>query len=617
MYDNEEEIQRKRRKLLMIIGAVIGIIILLLIIIIVKSSHKSKPKQDPNLQITCELEVLNGVQPNGNGIYTQEIEVGFKNIVGISEEYPVEKQKVGTTDNSRNAETFKVSKSGTYKLHGYIQDTAGNKNTCDLTVVVELTRPECELEVIEGKLGEGEWYVTDVVVGFKSMNSNSETVGIKKYYIEKQKVDLDTQAAVRADEPTSSAETYKVTENQTTTLVGYVIDANGTEGSCTLEVKKDATKPECSLKVESGTPDSTGVYKDAPTIAFNETKDSVTTVVAKGIGVKENYTAETYKVDGNGKILVYGYVKDEAGNKGTCSLEIKRPEVVKKPTCTVSSNKNGNGSVTVSVNAKGGTEKILDYYGGTQQGENKGKVFTLSTPGTYTIYGYIVDVAGNSNTCTGKVTVASSTPASVKLASKVQVGQYVSYDAGTWNENPTAMKNNADVGGFTNGSSRSKGVTCGGSTAKDGWVVMSVKDGVVTLVHAGIPECIYYGVFRTNPNSSTTQAHRTAVINKINSEVNKYVNSTYASSARSINCGDLGLDCSTNRMTVTGNAANGTNYFIPKAEGTTNMWFVENSVQKRGGVDKELGIRPVVVLKASVLYKGGSGTQQDPYKIGV
>lgn len=616
MYDNEEEIQRKRKKLLIIIGAVIGIIILLLIIIIAKSTRKSKPKQDPNLQITCELEVLNGVQPNPNGIYTQEIEVGFKNIVGISEEYPVEKQKIGTTDNSRNTETFKVTKSGTYKLHGYIQDTAGNKNTCDLSVVVELTKPECELEVVEGKLGEGDWYVSDVVVGFKSMNSNSDTVGIKKYYIEKQKVDLDTQAAIRADEPTASAETYKITEDQTTTVIGYVIDANGTEGSCTLEIKKDSTKPECSLKVESGSPDSTGVYKDAPTIGFNETKDSVTAVVSKGVGVKENYTAETYKVDGNGKIVVYGYVKDEAGNKGTCSIEIKRPEVVKKPTCKISSVKNSNGSVKVSINATGGTEKILDYYGGTQQGENKGKVFTLSTPGTYTIYGYVVDVAGNSSSCTSKVTVENSKPAAVKLASKVKVGQYVSYDAGNWSEAPTNMKNNASVGGFTNGASRNKGVTCANSTAKDGWVVLSVSNGKVTLVHAGIPECIYYGVGRTNPSGSTTQSERTAVINKMNSEAAKFVNGTYAESAKPLNCNDGGLTCAKD-VTLSGIFANGTNYLFTETQGTTNMYFVEGTKMKRGGVEHELGIRPIVVLKASVLYKGGSGTQQDPYKIGV
>ena len=623
MYDNEEEIKRKRRNLLIIIGVVVGLILLLIIILIARSSHKSKPKNNDNLQISCELEVLGGVKPNAQNIYTQEIEIGFKSLVAISPDYPIEKKKIGTTDNSRNGETYKISKSGTYKLHGYIQDSAGNKNTCDLDVVVSLSKPSCELEVTKGTLGDNEWYKDDVEVGFKLMSSNSETASIVKYYIEQEKVDLDTHAAIRADAPENSTETYKVTSDQSTNLIGYVIDSNGTEGSCSITVKKDSTIPTCSLKVLSGTPDSKNIYQTAPVVGFDEVKEEISGIAGQGVGISKNYTEEKYTVEGNGTIKVTGYVKDKAGNEGTCEISINRPAKVtptptptpkvSSPSCKLSANKQNNGSVVVSVTSATttGNAKVTSYVVGTSRNSGTGSTITVSSAGSHTIYGTVKDSYGNVGYCQTSFTITARTT----LASKVKVGSYVSYDAGTWNENPAPLNVNGNVGGFTKGTSRNTGVKCfeNDTGTRNGWMVLSVSNGKVTLVHAGTPECIYF--YRDNS---------AAVVQKMNTRANGYINSKYAESARILKCGDPGISCTESNKNTNINKNNlfetgtfnylATNY---KTSDEENIWYITNKGVLKKGSMRAYGIRPIVVLKSSVIVTGGTGSASDPFKIGV
>ena len=189
MYDTEEEIRRKRRNLFIIIGIIVFLILLLIIFLLTRGSGKKKTVVDNNIELTCELEVKNGVTPNNNGIYSQQVEVGFKSIGNVSKEYQLTKQTVGTSDSSRNKDTYSISKSGTYHLHGYVQDSVGHKGTCDLDVEVSLTKPSCELQVTKGTEGDNYWFRSDVEVGFKEMNSNNPSNSIVKYYIEKQTTD--------------------------------------------------------------------------------------------------------------------------------------------------------------------------------------------------------------------------------------------------------------------------------------------------------------------------------------------------------------------------------------------------------------------------------------------
>ena len=311
MYDSDEEIRKKRKNLLIIIGVVVLVIILIIIFLVLKSGKKTTKKEEKH-ELSCELEVR-GVTPNENNIYNKEVEVGFKTINATE---PLQKQTVGVTDNSRNKDTYQIIKSGEYVLHGYLQDTSGNKATCEIKVVVNLSEPTCGLEVIKGTKGDNDWYTSEVEVGFGEMNPNSDTAGIERYYIAKS-TDTNTSG--------QEIENYLITENGTTEVVGHIFDTNGNEGICKLEVKVDKELPTCTLKVVSGTPNSQGVYTDEPEIEIEESSENITEIVGKGVGKEENFTTERYKVTDEGTTTVYGYVKDSAGNVGTCTIEITRP----------------------------------------------------------------------------------------------------------------------------------------------------------------------------------------------------------------------------------------------------------------------------------------------------
>ena len=345
MYDTEEEIKRKRRNLLIIIGVIVLIILLLILFLFTRNAGKKKSNNSAT-EISCQLGIQNDDSPDSNGIYHQPVTVEFKSITAISRDYQIVKQSIGTVDRSSNKETFSAVKSGTYHLYGYVQDSAGHRGKCEIKFQVSLSVPTCELEVSKGTLGDNNWYRSDVEVGFKAMSANNPSVSIAKYYIEKEIIDAETKEAVKQDAPSENIEKYTVKDNMATTLVGHVIDSTGSEGTCKLEVKKDSTVPTCSLKVNSGTKNNNGEYTDNPEIAIGEAADDVSQIASQGVGISKNYEQATFKVTELGKTTVVGYVKDKAGNEGTCSLEITRsngssstptptPTGKSNPTCNI------------------------------------------------------------------------------------------------------------------------------------------------------------------------------------------------------------------------------------------------------------------------------------------
>ncbi|MBR1385833.1 MAG: hypothetical protein IJ568_03265 [Bacilli bacterium] len=600
MYETEEEIKRKRRILLIIIGVVALLIILLLIVIFTRGSGRKKSDSD-NAEISCELEVKSGTV-GANGIYSTETEIGFKSITGISKDYEITKNTIGTTDNARNTDTYKITKSGTYKLHGYVQDAAGNKGTCDLDVIVNLTEPTCELEVKSGTIGENGWYITDVEVGFASMNSNSSITSIAKYYIEKQVVDMDTSEVIRADEPTDSTDTIKVVENQETTLVGYVIDSNGSEGKCTLVVKKDTTLPTCKLEVTSGTLNSSGEYTDKPVIELSEAKDDVSVIKEKGVGTSKNYTQTSFSVTADGTTKVMGYVKDEAGNEGSCSLEIKRPvpkPVESNPTCTLSVTGTPvgqnvyTGNVTVKMNKSTNNGATIVAFGIAESKVTNGKdTFSTNTFGKHTIYGMVKDSYDHTGYCQATFTIQNGT----SLASKVSVGDLVAYDAGTWNETRNQeVKTEGYSWGFAGGTSKNIGVACRtqDKDTKNGWVVIAVNNGKVIIAHAGTPECVYHG----------TKASASTLVSTINGRANQYLNSKYGESASIMNCSTAGVSCEASKV-LTGIYAPGTHYYLASVKDSTTVWGITSTGRVTGMSGYSQGIRPVIVLKSTVLTTG-------------
>ena len=108
MYDTDEEIQRKRRKLLIIIGVVVLLIVLLVIFLLTRNMSKGKSGGDTASELTCVLEVKDGIQPDSNGVYHQPIDIVYKSITAISKDYEIIKQTIGTADRSTNKETYSV-----------------------------------------------------------------------------------------------------------------------------------------------------------------------------------------------------------------------------------------------------------------------------------------------------------------------------------------------------------------------------------------------------------------------------------------------------------------------------------------------------------------------------
>ena len=98
--------------------------------------------------------------------------------------------------------------------------------------------------------------------------------------------------------------------------------SGGSKGGDTPTEKKMG----CELEVTEGTQGPNGVYTTQVTVGFkNIDKVSDKYQVDAKIGTTENNprNKETYTITKSGTYQLNGYVKDERGNSGTCSIEVK------------------------------------------------------------------------------------------------------------------------------------------------------------------------------------------------------------------------------------------------------------------------------------------------------
>lgn len=412
MYDDEEEIKRKRRNLIIAIAVIVGLIILLIILLIVGSNGKKKTK---TVTPQCELIVTSNTPQNENGVYTGPITIGFdKDKFVVTKGLSVAEQRVGLQESLRNGETYTLSKSGTTTVYGYIKDSKGNAGTCSKDFTIESARPNCELEVKSGTLGENGWYTSNVEVVFKSKTVEGGT--IEKWSIEEVKRDFDTDEILNRA-PEGNSDSYTVTNDAETEVIGRVVDNNNVEATCMLKVKKDATKPTCELQVTSGTAGANGNYSTDVEVGIKSAEDATSTVAGKGVGTAENYTTETIKITENGKHVVNGYVKDGAGNKGTCSLTVTKGngsgDKTSNPACALQLNgetqgSNYVGTVKVSFKSKTTSEnaEITSFGLGTSSQLNGTSNLSVSDLGSHTIYGMVKDSEENTAECRISFTIA-------------------------------------------------------------------------------------------------------------------------------------------------------------------------------------------------------------------
>ena len=158
------------------------------------------------------------------------------------------------------------------------------------------------------------WYRSNVVIRFKSKGStNGATI---------------SSFGIGTSETYNNQTTYTLTKDGTYVIKGYVKDSNGYTATCSINVKRDATKPNCALSVKSGTKADDGTYTSNITIGFKSKADATSGMNSFGIGKSTTYANNTiYTITTTGDHTVYGYVKDNAGNTNICSIKVtKKPQ---------------------------------------------------------------------------------------------------------------------------------------------------------------------------------------------------------------------------------------------------------------------------------------------------
>ena len=181
------------------------------------------------------------------------------------------------------------------------------------------------------------------------------------------------------------------------------ISANGTS----IKVA-DTTKPTCSI-TDTGNKGSNQWYTSNVNLKMT-TSDKESGVASYGMNTSNSVvyngtTQMTLTYDTKSQTY-YGFVKDRAGNVGTCSRNVKRDTVA--PSCTITPlgtpGENGwyKGNVSLSLSESDATSGVvsrgLTTSSSTSYNGSKSATQTADTKGI-TYYGYVKDDAGNTNSC--------------------------------------------------------------------------------------------------------------------------------------------------------------------------------------------------------------------------
>ncbi len=173
--------------------------------------YVKKDSDRPN----CELEKVGTL--GKNDYYTSNVDIRFKTTNdGTS----------GIASQNLNRNSVTENTNGV-TITGTIEDNAGNQNTCTTTVKKDTDNPSCELEKV-GKLGNNDYFTSDVEIKFKTTNDG--TSGILNQYLSQNKITSDTNGV---------------------TITGTIEDKAGNQNTCTTTVKKDATPPTVTFSGES------------------------------------------------------------------------------------------------------------------------------------------------------------------------------------------------------------------------------------------------------------------------------------------------------------------------------------------------------------------------------
>ncbi len=186
------------------------------------------------------------------------------------------------------------------------------------------------------------------------------------------------------------------------------------------------------------------------------------------------------------------------------------------------------------------------------------------------------------------------------LADQVKVGDYVAYDAGTWDSSKVKPTKQGEFGGYTINTSKNSSVEwCWKESYKttlNGWRVLSKDEKTknVTIIHAGQPECYYHGNSDVNGEES---------IRLLNERANQYKNTMYAEKAHAMNYLEALAITSSESANDNDLRKTGDYYWLATANGN-ELWDVHHDSFMGDDYNFSWGFRPVIVLKSNILTTG-------------
>ena len=282
---------------------------------VVCSIEVKKDTTDPS----CDLTVLSGSRA-ANGSYISDVIIGFASKTDRTSGIAAYGMSNTSTAVYNSYSKYTVTTNGTHKIYGFVKDKAGHTAKCDLTVkrdkqeTPKTSTPSCTLVVKDGKLGNNNWYIGNVTIGFGTKTTTNGAT-IKSFGIGNK-------------ETYSNNETYVISSDSKYAVVyGYVKDSNGNTASCSISIKRDATKPSCTLKVISGTYNSKGYYTSDVVVGFDTMSDNTSLVTAYGMANNSTVTYNSlkqYKITAVGTHKIYGFVQDGAGNTNVCTYTVEK-----------------------------------------------------------------------------------------------------------------------------------------------------------------------------------------------------------------------------------------------------------------------------------------------------
>ena len=280
-----------------------------------------------------------------------------------------------------------------------VTDKAGNTTKLIIEANIDYTKPTCEL-THTGTKGTGNWYKKEKAT-ISISRSDTGSSKLKDFGL-----NTSTTAAYNGKPSATQGNTPK----EGIRWYGHVRDNAGNTYRCQTDkmIQVDLSAPTCKVE-KSGTKGSNGWWKEQRVTLKITREDGGNSGVAKyglvntNTRTYDNKDTKYQDVNTTG-ITWYGFIEDGAGNVGSCnSGNIKLD--MDAPSCSVGSYSNqcSTSGVKAVVSCSDSFSKLASCAGSSKTSHPANATTSKSGITGNTPYS-VVDVAGNSSSCTAYVT---------------------------------------------------------------------------------------------------------------------------------------------------------------------------------------------------------------------